>query len=196
MGVEQSNTSLVYDDAMILKVFRRLTEGHNPEVEVIETLAACGFAAVPEPLASWRRDDVDLAFRGQVQRQVQPGRPVGRLADDGDVRGVLQHQADAGADDPVVLDQGDADGRGGHGGLLLQRLEPADGPLAPGDSRGDTATARRARGRVIGEARGRPGGPRLRLSCTNTSIHIGRPWRQGSRCDKQRGYRPPGSPRA
>src|SRR5581483_498685 len=42
LGAEQSNTSLVYDDAMILKVFRRLTEGHNPEVEVIETLAACG----------------------------------------------------------------------------------------------------------------------------------------------------------
>jgi maltokinase len=62
LGAEQSNTSLVYDDAMILKVFRRLTEGHNPEVEVIETLAACGFTSVPEPLASWREGDVDLAF--------------------------------------------------------------------------------------------------------------------------------------
>ena len=62
LGAEQSNTSLVYDDHMILKVFRRLTEGHNPEVEVIETLAAAGFTSVPEPLASWRKDDVDLAF--------------------------------------------------------------------------------------------------------------------------------------
>jgi maltokinase len=62
LGAEQSNTSLVYDDAMILKVFRRLTEGHNPEVEVIETLAGAGFRSVPEPLASWRKDDVDLAF--------------------------------------------------------------------------------------------------------------------------------------
>jgi maltokinase len=62
LGAEQSNTSLVYDDAMILKVFRRLTEGHNPEVEVIETLAAAGFTSVPAPLASWRKDDVDLAF--------------------------------------------------------------------------------------------------------------------------------------
>ena len=43
LGAEQSNTSLVYDDHMILKVFRRLTDGHNPEVEVIETLAAAGF---------------------------------------------------------------------------------------------------------------------------------------------------------
>jgi maltokinase len=62
VGAEQSNTSLVYDDAMILKVFRRLTLGHNPEVEVIETLAAVGFTSVPEPLASWRKDDIDLAF--------------------------------------------------------------------------------------------------------------------------------------
>ena len=62
LGAEQSNTSLVYDDHMILKLFRRLTEGHNPEVEVIETLAAVGFTSVPEPLASWRKDDVDLAF--------------------------------------------------------------------------------------------------------------------------------------
>jgi maltokinase len=62
LGAEQSNTSLVYDDSMILKVFRRLADGHNPEVEVIETLAACGFASVPEPLASWRQDGTDLAF--------------------------------------------------------------------------------------------------------------------------------------
>jgi maltokinase len=62
LGAEQSNTSLVYDDHMILKLFRRLTEGHNPEVEVIETLASAGFESVPPPLASWRKDDVDLAF--------------------------------------------------------------------------------------------------------------------------------------
>ncbi len=62
LGAEQSNTSLVYDDAMILKIFRRLTEGHNPEVEVIETLAKVGFSSVPEPLAAWRQDDMDLAF--------------------------------------------------------------------------------------------------------------------------------------
>src|SRR5918999_98377 len=62
LGAEQSNTSLVYDDSMILKVFRRLTVGHNPEVEVIETLAKVGFTSVPEPLAAWRKDEMDLAF--------------------------------------------------------------------------------------------------------------------------------------
>jgi maltokinase len=62
VGAEQSNTSLVYDDAVILKVFRRLADGPNPEVEVTEALAGVGFTAVAEPLGSWRRDDRDLAF--------------------------------------------------------------------------------------------------------------------------------------
>ena len=62
VGTEQSNTSLVYDDAVILKVFRRLADGPNPEVEVTEALAEVGFTSVAEPLGSWRRDGRDLAF--------------------------------------------------------------------------------------------------------------------------------------
>src|SRR5207244_5567968 len=33
MGVEQSNTSLVYDDRLVLKIFRHLDDGPNPDVE-------------------------------------------------------------------------------------------------------------------------------------------------------------------
>ncbi len=62
IGVEQSNTSLVYDDRIILKLFRRLLEGRNPDVEVTTALAAAGFEQVAPPLASWRDGDVDLAF--------------------------------------------------------------------------------------------------------------------------------------
>lgn len=62
VGAEQSNTSLVYDDAVILKVFRRLAPGPNPEVEVTEALAEVGFASVAEPLGTWRRGQHDLAF--------------------------------------------------------------------------------------------------------------------------------------
>jgi maltokinase len=62
---EQSNTSLVYDDRVILKVFRRLVDGRNPDVEVTQALAASGFAHVAPPVASWQRDGVDLAFAQQ-----------------------------------------------------------------------------------------------------------------------------------
>jgi trehalose synthase-fused probable maltokinase len=49
---EQSNSSLVFDDALILKVFRRLEPGTNPELEVLRFLAERGFQNVPA-LAGW-----------------------------------------------------------------------------------------------------------------------------------------------
>lgn len=61
-GAEQSNTSLVFDDRVILKVFRRLAPGPNPDVEVTTALDAVGFNHVPEPLAVWRQDGFDLAI--------------------------------------------------------------------------------------------------------------------------------------
>ncbi len=65
VSAEQSNTSLVYDDRIILKVFRRLAEGANPDVDVTTALAAAGFAHVARPVASWRVEGVDLAFAQQ-----------------------------------------------------------------------------------------------------------------------------------
>ncbi|HSS11876.1 MAG TPA: phosphotransferase [Acidimicrobiales bacterium] len=60
--VEQSNTFLVFDDRLIMKVFRRLPDGPNPDVEVTEALAAAGFTHVAAPVATWRRAGYDLAF--------------------------------------------------------------------------------------------------------------------------------------
>jgi len=62
MGAEQSNSSLVYDERIILKLFRRVQAGHNPEVEVTEALGAQGFTCVPAPMAALRVDDFDLAI--------------------------------------------------------------------------------------------------------------------------------------
>jgi maltokinase len=61
LNVEQSNTSVVYDERLIMKLFRRIAEGPNPDVEVTEALARVGFTHISAPVATWRRDGIDLA---------------------------------------------------------------------------------------------------------------------------------------
>ncbi len=50
LGSEQSNTSLVYGEQSILKVFRRISPGPNPDLEVTTALARLGSSQVAEPL--------------------------------------------------------------------------------------------------------------------------------------------------
>jgi trehalose synthase-fused probable maltokinase len=47
LAVEQSNTSAVVGDRLVLKLYRRLEPGTNPEVEVSAFLTAVGFAHAP-----------------------------------------------------------------------------------------------------------------------------------------------------
>jgi maltokinase len=49
---EQSNSSVVFDDALILKIFRRLEPGINPELEVLRFLTEQEFRNIPA-LAGW-----------------------------------------------------------------------------------------------------------------------------------------------
>lgn len=58
MGAEQSNTSLVYGDAYICKLFRRLIPGVNPELEVVTALAARNAAHIAQPYG-WIETDLD-----------------------------------------------------------------------------------------------------------------------------------------
>lgn len=48
---EQTNSSLIYGDSFILKVFRRVGPGVNPDLELPRALAAVGCSRVPAPVA-------------------------------------------------------------------------------------------------------------------------------------------------
>jgi maltokinase len=77
VGAEQSNTSLVYDERLIAKIFRKLAEGPNPDIEVTEALSSVGFEHVAQPAAVWRKDAGDLAF---VQQFLAGGTEGWKLA--------------------------------------------------------------------------------------------------------------------
>jgi trehalose synthase-fused probable maltokinase len=52
IGVEQSNSSIVFGDALILKAFRRVEPGVNPELELLRFLSERGFPNIAS-LAGW-----------------------------------------------------------------------------------------------------------------------------------------------
>ncbi len=51
-SAEQSNTSLVYGESYILKIFRRLSEGRNPDLELHRALASVGCQHIAAPLGA------------------------------------------------------------------------------------------------------------------------------------------------
>ncbi len=82
---EQSNTSIIFGESYILKVFRRLWPGLNPDIEVTRALASAGSPHVAAPLG-WIEGRVDspagvaptsLAF---LQEYLRSGTEGWRLA--------------------------------------------------------------------------------------------------------------------
>ncbi len=75
MGAEQSNTSVVLDDTLALKIFRRLLPGDNPELEMLRFLGSHGFENIAT-LAGWYefRGERMEATLGVLQRFVADGR--------------------------------------------------------------------------------------------------------------------------
>ncbi len=67
LDAEQSNSSLVYGDSFILKVFRRIQPGVNPDLEVPGALAGQGCRRVPAPVAWFRTTQPQEATLGVLQ---------------------------------------------------------------------------------------------------------------------------------
>ena len=61
LTVEQSNTSIVFDEHVIVKVFRHLHAGPNRDVEVVSSLHDVGFGHLPDQLGVLAHDGADLA---------------------------------------------------------------------------------------------------------------------------------------
>ncbi|MEU3743481.1 maltokinase [Streptomyces sp. NPDC032198] len=68
LDVEQSNTSIVYGDEVILKLFRRVQPGINPDLEIPGVLARHGYTRVPAPVAWFHTTQPFWGTLGVVQR--------------------------------------------------------------------------------------------------------------------------------
>ena len=81
IGAEQSNTSVVLDERLVLKVFRRVEPGVNPELEMLRFLAAHQFTNIAT-LAGWYSYTGELmdATLGIMQRFVPDARDGWELA--------------------------------------------------------------------------------------------------------------------
>jgi maltokinase len=115
---EQSNSSVVFDDELILKCFRRLEAGINPELELVRFLTEHGFRNVPE-LGGWYaylgapmeatlgilqryvpggRDGWELALD---EIETAPDRLLGRLRRLGEVTGNMHRSLGSDSSDPA-----------------------------------------------------------------------------------------------
>jgi predicted trehalose synthase len=97
MGAEQSNSSVVFGEEQVLKVFRRLEPGVNPELEMVRFLSSRGFDNVAA-LTGWYEYSGELmqATLGIMQAFVAEAREGWQLALD-DPLGVLARLPELGA---------------------------------------------------------------------------------------------------
>ena len=71
---EQSNTSWIYNDRVIVKYFRRLTPAPNPEIELLEALTEAGCTHIA-PLRAWTTVDIEgTEYVTAMLQDVVPGK--------------------------------------------------------------------------------------------------------------------------
>ncbi|MDX6720447.1 MAG: hypothetical protein QOJ63_2701 [Solirubrobacteraceae bacterium] len=97
MGAEQSNTSVVFGEEHVLKVFRRVEPGVNPELEMLRFLSLREFPNIAA-LTGWYEYAGELmhATLGVLQEYVGEARDGWQLALD-DPRGLLARVPELGA---------------------------------------------------------------------------------------------------
>ena len=120
MGAEQSNSSIVFGEEQVLKVFRRIEPGVNPELEMLRFLSARGFENIAS-LTGWYEYSGELlqTTLGILQRFVGNARDGWEFA----------------LDDPIGLasrigELGAATGRM-HSALASDPTDPAFAPEEP-----------------------------------------------------------------
>ncbi|HMT87915.1 MAG TPA: hypothetical protein PKE40_16370 [Arachnia sp.] len=76
-GGEQSNTTVIYDDVLMMKIFRRVWPGPNPDLECHRALAGDGVATL---YGRWHHDGQDLALAVELLPQPVDGYQAARDA--------------------------------------------------------------------------------------------------------------------
>lgn len=121
LAVEQSNTSVVYDEHVIVKLFRRIHAGENPDVDAVTRLGDAGFAHVP-------------AQHGVLERPVRDGPDAGATQHLAVAREFLTGASDGwhlalGSLRVVIADQLESAQSGGDFGPEAHRLGAITGEL-------------------------------------------------------------------
>ncbi|MGO9900833.1 MAG: phosphotransferase [Solirubrobacteraceae bacterium] len=123
MNVEQSNTSVVFGERVVLKVFRRLESGINPELEVLRFLASHSFANIAALHGWYEYEGPALAATLGIAQQFlsgavggwelgleevlsDPEALLGRLAELGKVTAALHATLASDHDDPAFAPVG------------------------------------------------------------------------------------------
>ncbi|ARF57490.1 maltokinase N-terminal cap-like domain-containing protein [Streptomyces gilvosporeus] len=75
IAVEQSNSSVVYGDTFILKVFRRIAPGLNPDLELPRALAGAHCPRVPAPVAWFESEAAEEGGEPTTLGVLQPYLP-------------------------------------------------------------------------------------------------------------------------
>jgi maltokinase len=122
MGAEQSNTSVVFGEEQVLKVFRRVEPGINPELEMLRFLSTREFENIAT-LTGWYDYNGELmqATLGILQEFIGEARDGWQLALD-DPLGLLQRLPELGAATGHM-----------HSVLASDSTDPAFAPEEPSD---------------------------------------------------------------